>query len=254
MFRRRTIIFRPFANGESVGVKGLIFTTAVAFLLQFIFPDILNFFSLDPSQAIRELKLYQLASYMFLHGSFFHIIFNLYVLYIFGIELESLWGSARFLLYYFISGIGAGIITALFSRFPVIGASGAIYGLLLAYGVLFPNRVLLISFFIPIKAKYAVIIFAVIEFLATMGGSSDGIAHITHLGGMIFGGILLAFWRLKSESTHKKKRSYFDELYGGPSSPANIDRILDKILKYGEESLTREEREILLRAGKFYKK
>ncbi len=170
----------------------------------------------------------------------------------FGRELEDRWGSAKFLLYYFVSGVGAGLITALFSKYPVVGASGAIYGLLLAYGVLYPNRIILLMFIFPMKAKYAVILFAALEFFASMRGSADGISHVTHLGGMVFGGILLAIWHLGKAQRRPYKSSYFEDLYGGPSSPANVDRILDKVLKDGVESLTEDEREILIKAGKFY--
>jgi membrane associated rhomboid family serine protease len=211
-------------------------------------------FALDPIAVRSELAIYQLISYMFLHGSFFHLFFNLFVLYLFGRELEAIWGTKRFLTYYFVSGIGAGIITTLLSNNPVIGASGAIYGLLLAYGVLFPNRTLLLYFVIPIKAKYMVIIFGAIEFFASMSSGGDGIAHITHLGGMAFGGIMLALWKAGSASKQKKQSVYLDELGGGAFSPGNIDRILDKVLREGPESLTKDERETLIRAGKFYKK
>jgi len=235
-------------------VIGLIIVTGIVYFLQQFIPMFTPAFALDPSQALPEFKIYQLVTYIFLHGGFFHIFINLFVLYIFGRELEQRWGSGKFLTYYFVSGIGAGLITALFSNYPVVGASGAIYGLLLAYGVLFPNRMLLLWFIIPVKAKYAVVFFGLLEFFATMTSRGDGIAHITHLGGMVFGGALLALWHYSKGRKSKKKGVYLDDLSGGPYSPANVDRILDKVLREGVESLTDDERKILMRAGKFYEK
>jgi len=236
------------------GVIGLIVASGICFLMQMASRHLIDVFVLDPSRALPELKLYQLVTYMFLHGGFFHLFINLFVLYMFGRELEGLWGTSRFLFYYFVSGIGAGLVTALLSRYPVVGASGAIYGLLLAYGVLFPNRTILLWFFIPMKAKYLVILFAVLEFFASMGGGGDGISHITHLGGMVFGGALLAIWHLGGTLKRKRRMSVIHDLTGGPASPANIDRILDKVLREGVESLTEDEKRILIRAGKFYQR
>ncbi|HHS49999.1 MAG TPA: rhomboid family intramembrane serine protease [candidate division Zixibacteria bacterium] len=240
-------------GGAGSAVLGLIIANAAFFLLQGFVPGFTNALALTPHLVREELKIYQLVSYMFLHGSFIHIFFNLFVLYMFGRELESIWGTGKFLAYYFFSGVGAGVITALMTDYPVVGASGAIYGLLLAYGLTFPNRRLLLWFIIPLKAKYAVILFGAIEFFLSMTGAQDGIAHLTHLGGMIFGGLLMAIWRMKGAQTQKRKDSYLDELGGGAISPGNVDRILDKVLREGPESLTDDERDILIRAGKFYR-
>lgn len=253
---RRYQQFNSYRPRTGNAVIGLIAATGGFFFLQMIAPGLADSMVLDPRVALPQLKLYQLVTYIFLHGGFFHLFINLFVLYMFGRELEVLWGSSKFLFYYFFSGIGAGLITALFSNYPVVGASGAIYGLLLAFGVIFPNRILLLGFLIPVKAKYAVIIFGAIEFFTTMGGTGDGIAHITHLGGMIFGGLLLAIWHFKKSKPKKRrvKGQVIDmaDLHGGASSPANVDRILDKVLRQGVDSLTEDERDILIRAGKFY--
>ncbi|MCK5833359.1 rhomboid family intramembrane serine protease [bacterium] len=249
-YRKKYFRRNPLSQGSAV--KGIVAITGIVFLLQMIAPRITSIFALNPSLVRSEFKIYQLITYMFLHGGFFHIFFNLFILYLFGRELESIWGSTKFLIYYFFSGIGAGIITVMLSNYPVVGASGAIYGLLLAYGLSFPNRTLLLWFIIPLKAKYAVILFGAIEFFASMGGAGDGIAHLTHLGGMLFGGILLALWGLKTTRKVKKQTSFLDELGGGATSPGNVDRILDKVLREGPESLTQDEKDILIRAGKFY--
>jgi membrane associated rhomboid family serine protease len=123
----------------------------------------------------------------------------------FGGELESYWGSKKFLFYFFLCGIGAGIFTVLFSSYPVIGASGAIYGILLAYGWLFPNRPILIYFLFPIPAKYMVIIFGLIELFSSSSGTGGGIAHLTHLGGLVFGFFYMAYPMIRQ----KFRREYY---------------------------------------------
>ena len=241
---------RPGGSGKAV--IGLVIAAGAAFVLQMVAPAITRDFALHPEQVRSQLKIYQLVTYIFLHGGFFHLFINLYMLYIFGSELERLWGQGKFLFYFFFSGIGAGIITTLLSNYPVVGASGALYGVLLAYGLTYPDRRLLVMFLFPMKAKYAVILFGALEFFASLSGSQSGIAHITHLGGLVFGGLLLAIWRLWGGRKDKKKNIYFEHLYGGADSPANVDRILDKVLREGADSLTPDEKEILIRAGKFY--
>lgn len=156
-------------------------------------------------------KPYQLISYIFMHGGFMHILFNMYSLYIFGSVLESVWGGKKFFIYYMVTGIGAALFHLfitylriengvldpyLAALIPMVGASGAIYGLLLAYGVLFPNNVLTL-FFPPVslKAKYMVFVFGGLEFLLGVGGSGDGVAHFAHLGGMLFGFVILMIWK-----------------------------------------------------------
>jgi membrane associated rhomboid family serine protease len=154
-------------------------------------------FGLVPIAVWQKLRLWQLASYIFLHGDVSHILFNLLALWMFGGELENYWGSRRFLFYFFFCGVGAGLCTVLLSpyqRFPVIGASGAIYGLLLAFGWLFPNRLIYIYFLFPIPAKYFVILYGFLEFIyASRGGTGGGIAHLTHLGGLLFGLLYMAY-------------------------------------------------------------
>jgi membrane associated rhomboid family serine protease len=131
---------------------------------------------------------------MFLHSpyGFGHILFNMLALWMFGADLERTWGTARFLRYYFVCGVGAGICVvignALYGSLdvPTIGASGAIYGILLAFGILFPDTIVLFSFLFPIKAKYFVMIIGAIAFLSTFGATGTGVSHVAHLGGMLF--------------------------------------------------------------------
>ena len=174
-------------------------------------------------------KPFQLVTHMFMHGGFTHIFFNMYTLFIFGGVLERVWGSQKFLLYYFVTGIGAALlhlgvmylqlqgyiadlnagdfmaganIQALYS-IPTVGASGAIYGLLLAYGMLFPNNVMQLIFPpVALKAKWFVLIFGALELLLGLSGRGGNVAHFAHLGGMIFGFFLILYWK-------KNNRMYY---------------------------------------------
>ena len=158
--------------------------------------SLINSFGLTPAAVTRGLAVWQLVTYIFLHGGFFHILFNMFALWMFGTELERTWGTREFVRFFLVCGIGAGISSVLVSpnsTIPTIGASGSIYGILLAYGLLFPNRdLLLIPFMIPVKVKYYVMFIGGMAFLASVsGGSGGGVAHIAHLGGMIFGYLYL---------------------------------------------------------------
>ena len=174
-------------------------------------------------------KPYQLVTHMFMHGGFTHILFNMYTLFIFGSVLERVWGGQKFLLYYFVTGIGAALlhlgvmylqlqgyiaevnagniyaqanIQALLTT-PTVGASGAIYGLLLAYGMLFPNNIMQLIFPpIALKAKWFVLIFGALELLLGLSGRGGNVAHFAHLGGMIFGFFLILYWK-------KNNRMYY---------------------------------------------
>ncbi|MCM1042237.1 MAG: rhomboid family intramembrane serine protease [Bacteroides sp.] len=159
---------------------------------------------------------FQFLTYMFMHGNFSHLFFNMFALWMFGYALENYWGSKRFLLYYLVTGIGAGLIQSgvqawelvplmqKYDPFSVqqyvdnivtVGASGAVFGILLAFGMCFPNVPIYLYFFIPIRAKWFVIIYGAIELFAGIGGTADGVAHFAHLGGMIFGFLLILYWK-----------------------------------------------------------
>ena len=174
-------------------------------------------------------KPIQLVTHMFMHGGFTHIFFNMYTLFIFGCVLERVWGSQKFLFYYFVTGLGAALlhlgvmylqlqgyiadanagdiyaaakIQALLST-PTVGASGAIYGLLLAYGMLFPNNVMQLIFPpVALKAKWFVLIFGALELVLGLSGRGSDVAHFAHLGGMIFGYFLIVYWK-------KNNRMYY---------------------------------------------
>ncbi len=149
--------------------------------------------------------IWQLVSYMFLHAGFGHIFFNLFALWMFGQAIENYWGTNRFTVYYFLTGIGAAILHMLIGGggAPTVGASGAVYGILLAFGMMFPNRPIMLLFPpIPIKAKYFVAIFGAIELISGLSRTNSGVAHFAHLGGMLVGFILIKYWGLKSQDSY----------------------------------------------------
>ena len=139
---------------------------------------------------------WQIFTYMFMHGGFWHLFFNMFALWMFGIELEYTWGSKKFAFYYFLCGVGAAVanlfIAPLFSTpGPTLGASGAVFGILVAFGLLFPYRYIYIYFFLPLKAKYFVLIYMGIELFSAISSQNSNIAHVAHLGGAVAGLIYL---------------------------------------------------------------
>ena len=198
-----------FGYGLTPVIKKLIILMAVLFLLQGIVGSrITLYFGLVPLLVWKKFFLWQLFTYIFLHGGISHILFNLLALWMFGGELESYWGSGKFLRYFLFCGIGAGLCTVVSSPYqviPVVGASGAIYGLLLAFGWLFPNRLIYIYFLVPVPAKYFVVIFGLIELYSSIEGTGGGVAHLTHLGGLIFGILYMAYPTIRQ----KLRREYY---------------------------------------------
>jgi membrane associated rhomboid family serine protease len=188
--------------------KLMIIMGAVFFLQRLVSGWIAIYLGLVSVLVWKKYYLWQLATYIFLHGGFSHLLFNLLALWMFGGELENYWGSRKFLGYFLFCGIGAGICTVIFTPYqfiPVIGASGAIYGILLAFGWLFPNRLIYIYFLFPIPAKYLVIIYGLIELFSSMEGTGGGIAHLTHLGGLLFGLLYMAYPMIQQ----KIRREYY---------------------------------------------
>ncbi|MEX0769263.1 MAG: rhomboid family intramembrane serine protease [Balneolaceae bacterium] len=148
---------------------------------------------------------WQLITYMFLHGGLGHIFFNLFALWIFGQSIENFWGTKRFTIYYFLTGIGAAVLHMVIGGggAPTIGASGAVFGILLAFGMMFPDRyIMLLIPPVPIKAKYFVAIFGAIELFYGVTGTRSGIAHFAHLGGMVVGYLLIRYWGMKGEEEY----------------------------------------------------
>jgi membrane associated rhomboid family serine protease len=200
----------------SSAMKLLIGANVVVFIAQLVLPVVTEVFGLHPAWVVpslfslrpeHSLWVWQVATYMFLHGGLFHILFNMLALWMFGAELERVWGTRYFLKFYFVTGIGAGALTVLFSLLPfdfarqlqlsnVIGASGAIYGLLLAYAMYFPDRPIYMYLLFPIPAKIFVLIMGAIALYSSMS-EAGGVANATHLGGL-----LVAYLYLKGGRAH----------------------------------------------------
>jgi len=193
-------------NPNSKNIPDVIFllliTNALVFALQKLMPGVFElYFALWPIDSYRNyFSVWQLFTYGFLHGDFYHILFNMFMLWMFGKELSVLMGPQRFLFYYLTCIMGAGIIQLLIAGmqgqyYPTLGASGGVFGLLMAFGLAFPNRMVMLMFPpIPMKAKYLVILAGVMELYFGVSGSSPDIANFAHLGGMLFGFILLKYW------------------------------------------------------------
>ncbi len=182
------------------GVKNLLLANIAIFILQFLAPVLNDFlirlFGLVPALAFQHFFIWQFVTYMFLHGGIGHIFFNMFALWMFGVELERTWGTKEFIKFYFLTGIAAGLSTALFSWgsvIPTIGASGAIYGILAAFALFFPDRYVYLYLLFPIKMKYLALIMGAMEFLFAYQQAQTGIAHIAHLGGMVVGFIYLRY-------------------------------------------------------------
>ena len=206
---------RPFVLGGPLtpAVRTLVIANVVVWLFQ-IASSLLahvridRLFGLVPYDVTHHLFLWQMVTYMFLHGGFFHIFLNMLALWMFGTELESLWGTERFTRFYFITGIGAALCTVLVSWnsfVTTIGASGATFGLLAAYGILFPERTILLYFVIPIKVKYLVLLLGLFTFWSSVTASGSGVAHVAHLGGMLFGWLYL---RTERSGKYGAKRGF----------------------------------------------
>lgn len=187
-------------------VKALIIANVVMFVLSRLAPGLTSSLGLVPEEVIGSFAIWQLVTYLFLHGGIFHILFNMLTLWMFGVELERMWGSRYFTKFYLVSGVGAGLTQILASFIPIgplpslyfaqtIGASGAIYGLLLAYAMYFPHRQIMFWGLFPIEVRYFVLIMGGISLLSAADGAS-GVAHMAHLGGIAAGYLYLKGGRI----------------------------------------------------------
>jgi membrane associated rhomboid family serine protease len=259
-------------------IKTIILINVGIFLLQLTpFGDAISALGALWPVGSGNFRIWQPVTYMFLHGGMTHLFFNMFALWMFGAEIETHWGTREFSIYYFVCGIGAALINLIATKgglYPTVGASGAIYGVLLAFGMMFPNRYIFLYFLFPVKAKYFIAGYALIEFVSGFGsramGSGSNIAHFAHLGGMLIGFLYITIKRTdfetfslsetlanvgeKIESLFKKRNSPRLHTQNRvapppPVSNAEIDAILDKISEHGYASLTQEERRKLLKAS-----
>jgi membrane associated rhomboid family serine protease len=214
-------------------VKWIIWANVGAFVATFLYRDLIYVLGLTPSDVIRRLWLWQPATYMFLHAGPAHILFNMLGVWMFGVELERMWGTRFFVRYYAVTGVGAAITTIVVSLLPfaataltyntvTVGASGALFGILLAFALYFPERPILMALLFPIPAKYFVIIIGALSYFSSPGG----VAHAAHLGGVIFGYLYLQGGRggLTAEIKYRylkwkmnRLRRKFDVYSGGRS-------------------------------------
>ena len=225
-------------------VLNLIIINALFLLITFLFKDSINMYKLLGLYYVKSdnFQSWQFVSYMFMHGDFTHLLFNMFALWMFGGILENVWGPKRFLTFYMVTGIGAGIVQLIVAfvrvqaleglitpeqlqevytrgpelwlqgntysdeamrslhrilNIPTVGASGAVFGILLAFGMLFPNTMIYVFFAIPVKAKYFVMLYGAAELYFGVTGTNDGIAHFAHLGGMVFGFFMIKYWKKK---------------------------------------------------------
>lgn len=247
----------PFGGFWTKGVVSKLVIINIAVFMLEIFLSNTNFIvllGLSPRLVLTRGFVWQLITYMFLHGGFWHLILNMFIIWMFGSQLEAVWGGERFLKYYIICGIGGAVFSFIFAyNTLVIGASGAGYGILLAYAVLFPYNQIYVWGIFPVRARTLVIVLAAIEFLSGISGR-DGIAHFAHLGGMAAGLLYMRtdhrawrFWNrlreiFKGVPIRIKLREKDDE---ENADMEKIDSILDKLSEKGYENLTETERRIL---------
>ncbi len=248
-------------------VKALIIINAGVFVLISLLPRFPWFFifGLVPRFIFSKLMLWQPVTYLFIHANLWHLVINMLMLWFFGPAIEDSWGTKKFLSYYFFTGIGAALcsfITAMGSPVPVIGASGAIFGLLVAYAMMFPDTVILIFFFFPMRIRQAVIVMAVINLLGAISSTGGGIAYFAHLGGGLFGYLYFKSERLRFFLSaldigyfrrYRQKQKEKRRTTQKKSDKEEVDAILDKISKQGMKSLSFREKDILKRESKRYK-
>lgn len=235
----------------STAIKAIILVNVVMFAARFVLPGtwdryLTEVLGLVPFHVVRDLWIWQLATYTFVHAGPMHILFNMLTLWMFGTELERIWGTRFFLKFYFVCGIGAAVITVFVSLLPfaptrplygsnIVGASGAVYGLLLAYALYFPNRLIYMYFVFPIPVRIFVLIMGGLAFFSSMSDNGSGVANATHLGGLLVGYVYLKGLRMRLSPWAEVKYRYvkwkigrarkkFDVYSGGRSNPGQNNR------------------------------
>lgn len=261
-FRHEPIDFRRMP----AAIRGLIMANVIVYLVsQISGGKFFDMFGLVPQHVLVDRWIWQPFTYLFVHGGFMHLLFNLFALWMFGMPVESQWGQWEFLKYYFLCGLGAAAASLILSpgsTLPIIGASGPVYGMLVAFAMLYPDAVVYLYFLIPVKASHMAILFGVIEFFTGVSGSTPTVARYAHLGGMVTGYVYIRWWwviKVKARELGRRvsgaapKSSRAGRVRPEPAAVpvddrppmAEIDRILDKILVSGIDSLTDEEKAIM---------
>jgi len=241
-------------------VKWLILFNGLVYLMQMIIPSLTieRLFALQPlSGGIGPFRPWQLVTYSFLHGNGLHLLINMFILWMFGLSIENFWGTKKFLGYYFICVVGAGICNLLLAPGTVaVGASGGIYGMLLAFGFLFPDAIIYLFFLFPLRARQAVFIMGLLTLALAVNSGGSRIAHFAHLGGMLTGFLFfkipqwlnrLHWWRVNLRFRFPKTPWAGKKNKERINLAAEVDRILEKISSKGVGSLTPEEHEIMRR-------
>lgn len=270
VFRHDPIDFRSMPPA----IKTLIALNAAVFMIQALGYPLIAKLGLIPERVAQWPlpEFWRLATYLFLHGGFFHLLFNLFALWMFGMPVESQWGGREFVKYYFLCGVGGALATVATSfalhqnpLIPVIGASGPVYGLLVAFAMLYPDAVIYLYFLIPMKAAHFALLFGAIEFFLGASSATPGVARFAHLGGMITGYLYIRWWWIWKLKLKTLVAGLLSRVAPAPPCaprparraarpPASeedpmteVDRVLDKILASGLESLTEGERAIMRR-------
>jgi membrane associated rhomboid family serine protease len=250
-------------------VRKLLAANIVIFIVSWLLPALAGWFAFQPSSVL--FRPWTLVTYMFIHGNFWHLLFNMLGLFFFGPPLEERWGSREFLKYYLICGLGGAALSFVFAfNSSVIGASAAVYGVMLAFALNWPDMPIYIWAIFPVKAKWVVIALATLSFMSAFG-ASDGVAHFAHLGGFAAGFLYLKMDAATGGPVQKIKRALSRRrLKVVPGSTTQkpdqsralreertldeVDRVLDKISTQGMASLTPEEKKLLDEVSKRYRK
>ncbi|MBN2171992.1 MAG: rhomboid family intramembrane serine protease [Candidatus Krumholzibacteriota bacterium] len=230
-----------------LAINGLIFVVQLVLMRTRFYQSFLMLFALQPATGFMRGMVWQIFTYMFLHGGFLHILFNMFVLWMFGREVEMTIGRRAFLRLYLVSGLVAGLCSLFMWKALILGASGAVLGVLAAYGVLFPDRIILAFLIIPMKVRYFVWLVAALDiFGAIQGGGS--IAHLAHIGGLASGYVLMKTGWYRRSFVDLEGRRRRRDIERQRALRRRVDEILDKVNREGLGSLTREEREFLEKA------
>jgi membrane associated rhomboid family serine protease len=268
-----------FGYGLTPWVQRLLIANTAVFVLQNILSDLTYFMAFVPAGAI--VRPWTIVTYMFAHGGFMHLLLNMIGLFFFGPPLEERLGSRDFLIFYFICGLGGAVLSFVFAfNSPIIGASAAVYGVLLAFAIFWPDVQIYIWGILPVKAKWLVGVIVAISIMNAFGGRQDGTAHFAHLGGFVAAFLYLRFAghrrygggimsRLKGALPQRRNKNLTVVSGREPPPPPratlrrrgedddrmldDLDRILDKISTQGISSLTPEERRLLDDASRRYK-